>query len=417
MRVLVAGAGIAGLAVARGLSRVGAEVVVLERDSDLAATGGYKLHLGPAACTALRSVLRPEDMQLLRDVSVVTPSFTLVLRDHRGRRLVRVEEPGGEGESLDVDRITLRLLLAEGLQDRLRLGVACESFTETDSDVTVTLSNGSSLSADVLVIAEGAGSRLAQQLAGSPTSWPTGLVGVAGRTLAARTPARARELLVAAPTLAVGPGGAGLFASWHAPGHTVPPQHAHLVRTRSPVAIWGVIAPAGVFAPDLKQASGTSLADRAAGVLRQRRWAPWLVELVANAEPDSIGGFRFVAADPDRPGSLSTGRVTVIGDAAHAMPPTGGQGAATAIRDAAVLARCLDLSRSTGAQDIRDALARAQIEISTYAWAAVRESLQPVRWIRAAGTPAGALVARGVLPTLAAAAAVKRRLAAHWASS
>ena len=46
--------------------------------------------------------------------------------------------------------------------------------------------------------------------------------------------------------------------------------------------------------------------------------------------------------------SSATGRMTLIGDAAHAMSPHAAQGAAMAIEDAAVLGECLELVSSQG---------------------------------------------------------------------
>src|SRR4030095_12545345 len=51
----------------------------------------------------------------------------------------------------------------------------------------------------------------------------------------------------------------------------------------------------------------------------------------------------------------SDGRVTLLGDACHPMTPYMAQGAATAIEDAAVLARCLDESDG---EDIENASTR-----------------------------------------------------------
>ena len=57
MRVLIAGGGIGGLALAQGLVGRGIDVVVVEPDVDLERTGGYKLHLGPKAVEALATLL------------------------------------------------------------------------------------------------------------------------------------------------------------------------------------------------------------------------------------------------------------------------------------------------------------------------------------------------------------------------
>jgi len=51
----------------------------------------------------------------------------------------------------------------------------------------------------------------------------------------------------------------------------------------------------------------------------------------------------------------SDGKVVLLGDAAHPMTPYMAQGAATAIEDAAVLARCLD---ADGSEDVESALRR-----------------------------------------------------------
>ncbi len=65
MKMLVAGAGIGGLALAQGLTRAGIAVEVLERDADLSATRGYELHRGPPAVDALRDLLTPTGVEFL----------------------------------------------------------------------------------------------------------------------------------------------------------------------------------------------------------------------------------------------------------------------------------------------------------------------------------------------------------------
>jgi salicylate hydroxylase len=65
-----------------------------------------------------------------------------------------------------------------------------------------------------------------------------------------------------------------------------------------------------------------------------------VVRAIIEATPDgSLFKWALHAREP-LPGWIN-GRVTLLGDAAHAMLPFMGQGAGTAIEDAAVLARCL----------------------------------------------------------------------------
>jgi 2-polyprenyl-6-methoxyphenol hydroxylase-like FAD-dependent oxidoreductase len=53
------------------------------------------------------------------------------------------------------------------------------------------------------------------------------------------------------------------------------------------------------------------------------------------------GEQRFYSIAPLPSSSSPSGRVVLIGDAAHALPPTGGQGAAMALEDAGTLANAL----------------------------------------------------------------------------
>ena len=115
---------------------------------------------------------------------------------------------------------------------------------------------------------------------------------------------------------------------------------------------------------------------------------------------DSGGGAR-------RPTPWPAGRVTALGDAVHAMPPTGGQGAATAIHDADRLAAHLAGVRA-GRTALATAVADFHRDMAGYAPAAVAESLRPVRWIRALGGPTTTVLARAALPAVAAAAAAAR---------
>ena len=73
---------------------------------------------------------------------------------------------------------------------------------------------------------------------------------------------------------------------------------------------------------------------------RVKGWPPVVRDAVASTSPDSILHNEVRDLLPYRP--WGEGRVTLLGDAAHPMLPTLGQGACQAIEDAAALVRCLD---------------------------------------------------------------------------
>lgn len=400
MRVLVAGGGIGGLALAQGLRRRGIDVAVVERDRDVAATAGYKLHLGVRAVRALRELLTPEMVEVLLASSVASHGFSLAVTDHRGRRLLRATEPE-RGVSLDVDRTTLRLILAEGLGDALQLGLSLVGWRDASDGVVGQLDDGRELQADVLVIADGANSLLAKQRAGRPTTQPCGMWGVAGFSAWGAVSADAQALLAGEPLLAVGPGGTGLFASRHDPAGdaAVRSELPRLTRTTEPSVIWGLLA-ADADAASWQTRRGAGARDQATGLLRQHGWAARLSDLVVNSVPGTVSSFRLHAADPTAIAPWRASRVTALGDAVHAMPPTGGQGAATAIMDARVLARRLHAARDGHCTPVV-AVHDYETEMRPRAARAVQESLEPLTWIRGAATPVGSLVLRALAPVAA----------------
>ncbi|NOJ59453.1 FAD-dependent monooxygenase [Arthrobacter sp. 260] len=407
MRVIVIGGGIGGLALAQGLMRYGLDVIVVERDQDLADTGGYKLHLGEPSIDALRKLLVPESVELLHGSAVGTLGFSLAVRDHRGRLLIRADDGSG-GLSLDVDRVTLRLVLAEGLGARLLTGRSCLKWSAEEDSVRVELDNGQSLTGDLLVLADGPNSRLVRQLATRPTTFPTGLVGVAGRTQWKDLSPASRKLLERWPMLAIGPGGTGLFATAHDPvGRPALRARRNLAASREPLAIWGLMTVEGTIPLRPDPSAPVDLSGAAADLLRQRGWTAAAVDIVRHSVKDSVGAFRLYGSDPDRLAPWPASRVTALGDAVHAMPPTGGQGAATAILDAAALADRLGAAARGGTTTVM-AIHDYEAAMRGYAAEAVRESLQPVRWILGTASPAGSQLTRLALPAVAAAARLGR---------
>lgn len=414
MKVVVIGAGMGGLALAQALSRGGIEVVVHDRDRAVEATGGYRLHLDHLACAALRRHLAPGHYQALLASSAGRRAFTrFAFADHR-MRLLFAEAQDLAAETLMIGRVTLRRLLAHGLGDALRLGSEFTGHrTHPDGTVTAHFADGGTETGDLLVGADGVGSRVAHALAGRPTSAPAGVGGIAGRTpLTAGTRPLVPALLTPGPALAFGPGGVGLFLSVHDPasGPAVDPAACTEVAaiTEPPSLVWGVLAPDRAYPDRPRELDAAGLVVAAGALLGG--WSPDVRALVRAADPASVAFFGFHAADPDADLTpWPAGAVTALGDAVHAMPPTGGMAAATAIRDADVLAEELMLVRD-GESTIPLAVHRYQRRMATYAGEAVRTSIQPLRWLERLATPAGTRAARLALPAVAAATRLGRTL-------
>jgi len=83
-------------------------------------------------------------------------------------------------------------------------------------------------------------------------------------------------------------------------------------------------------------------------------WHPALQELIRYADPDSF--FPIAIRAGVRVEAWESGPVTLLGDAVHTMPPTGGVGASTALQDVATLADEL-IRAAHGGQSLVDAVA------------------------------------------------------------
>ncbi|MGW0521322.1 FAD-dependent oxidoreductase [Crossiella sp. NPDC003009] len=155
MRVVVCGAGIAGLALANQLARLGAEVVLLERAPGPRAQG-YMIDFFGAGYDAV------EKMGLLPAIEQVAYFVEeAALFDERGRRRAGVQyrqfARSLRGRLLSIMRPDLERVLREHLPSTvdLRFGAALTGVLDRGDGVLVTLADGTELAADLLVGADG----------------------------------------------------------------------------------------------------------------------------------------------------------------------------------------------------------------------------------------------------------------------
>ncbi|MEZ0110218.1 2-polyprenyl-6-methoxyphenol hydroxylase-like FAD-dependent oxidoreductase [Catenulispora sp. EB89] len=369
MKVAVVGAGIGGLALAQGLLRAGIDVTVYERDTALDSRGqGYRIHLH--ALAALEACL-PPDLYELCVATAGQPSTQLTVMSS-GLRILRSTEMAPNGLATSVNRQTLREILAARLENVIEFGRTCVGFTQDPDTVRVQFADGTEASADVLVAADGVGSPIRRWYLPQLAVEETGALCIYGRTpLTDQT-----RPLVPAPiwkgfTAIVG-GTAGMATGVldfrEAPGDAAR-RIAPDVRLTDvpPYLMWALTAQADAFpgVPD------TSVGLHAVAMHAIRRWhrdIRRLVELAAVEETALIPIRSVVPIDP-----WPSTRVTLLGDAVHAMSPARGSGANTALQDAALLAsRLADAVR--GDQDVVAAIAAYEREMVVYGFDAMRAS-------------------------------------------
>lgn len=84
--------------------------------------------------------------------------------------------------------------------------------------------------------------------------------------------------------------------------------------------------------------SGQAAKDLSLFVANERSWDATTLALLQGQDPSQSAVLRSTSSDPSGPPVWeSNDRVTVLGDAVHCMPPTGGQGGNMALWDGAIL--------------------------------------------------------------------------------
>ncbi|BBZ59733.1 FAD-dependent monooxygenase [Mycolicibacterium monacense] len=310
-QILVVGAGIAGLATAVALQRIGHPVTVVEEKADTSAGAG--ISIWPNALAAL-------DAFGLGDAVRASGGRVTAgaLRWHDGTWLRR---PSADrmvralGEPLVVTRrADLTAILAGALAPgTVQRGVAASVIDTTPAGVRITLSDGSVRDAAAVIGADGVGSMVARHLNGPLRHRYAGYTAWRGIAAHRLDPQLAGQTL-----------GAGTEVG-HVP---LGPDHTYWFATE-------------------RTAEGGSIPQGELDYLREkyRSWAEPIPTLLATSAAQDV--LRNDLYDREQIRVWSRGLVTLVGDAAHPMRPHLGQGGCQGLEDAAVLARFVAAATGT----------------------------------------------------------------------
>ena len=319
LEVALAGGGIGGLAAALCLARVGHAVTVYEQ-ADTFVESGAGVQISPNASRVLHALGLT---QSLREVGFL-PEATEI-RSWRSGRVISHTPLGNAAQQRygapyyhvhRGDLLQLLVVQAQAHPDiELVLGKRISAFTEDSTGVLVDLGN-ESRTVDLLIGTDGIHSAVRERLWGERAADFTG--NMAWRLL---VPANQLPEGLIAPNATV----------WWGPGK----HFVHYLVNGGRQVNCVCVVETDTWHPESWIEPG-SLAELKADFAG---WHDTIQALLARADESSL--FKWGLFDRAPMQAWGQGRVSLLGDACHPTLPFMAQGAAMAIEDAAVLARCL----------------------------------------------------------------------------
>ncbi|CAD6585938.1 MAG: hypothetical protein ASARMPREDX12_002167 [Alectoria sarmentosa] len=379
-RVLIIGGGLGGLALAHGLKKSSTPFQVFEQDPtpDFRAQG-YRLKINEDGAAALKSALSPEMWQYFEETCTDSKAGETNFNAIDGSIIASRAGPGARGgmKTWTTDRTVLRRILQEGLKGDISYGKQLKKYTITDNGVIAEFTDGSTEDGVLIVGADGVRSAVRRQYLPEHKPLDTNGSCIYGKTpltpeLKERFPERAVKWMTLVldrtpmtQTLDVDETPLTLLLE---PVRFQNNEH----RSKLPVdyIYWVLIARTAVFGRDRDELLRLNHEESARLSLSLTdEWHPSFKALFELQDISQASTLRVASANPNIALWEPSSRVTLIGDAIHVMSPTGGVGAVTAIRDAALLSSIISEQGVTAA-----GIAEYESEMRIYAKMAIQRS-------------------------------------------
>jgi salicylate hydroxylase len=318
--VLIIGAGMGGLTAALALQKHGFTVRVFEQAPVLGEVGAG-LTISPNATRALEYVGLGPFMAKNAD----KPSAGALVHYRTGEALVLTQRDGSflerfGAEYYQIHRADLHDALVAAVKandpDAIILNHTFDRLTQNDDSITAFFTNGDSATGDLLVAADGSRSAVRAQIIDPLTVTFTGQAAFRGMVPAEDV----KEFMaIANSTTTMGPG--HIFTRYYL-------RHETFVNV------------VGIARTDAWKEEGWSIpATRQEFLAEYEGWNKNVIGIINAIPEDKL--FKWALFDRDPVPEWTVGRATLLGDAAHPMLPFLGMGAAMALEDGVVLARCI----------------------------------------------------------------------------
>jgi 2-polyprenyl-6-methoxyphenol hydroxylase-like FAD-dependent oxidoreductase len=384
--VLIAGAGLGGLCLAQALKKHSIPFKIFERDlKQNFRAQGYRLRISEFGILSLQYALNDEIWDLFEKTTALFEASrpgsrinTLTAEPLAQGALGGGPPAGAHGNMTPytVDRTTMRDVLLMGLEDELQFGKVVIRYEESADGVTVYFNDGSSETGAFLVGADGVKSTIRRQLLPDYLYLDTEMRMLFGKSpmtteLKSKFLDNAQSgmsLLYDDGSMDNGPKTGVLEAIKFPQGKAV----AHISLPDDYIYWVLVVRKEHMPIPDAEVLRLDNEASSDLALSLTEKWHPRVRSIIELQDRTQTSTLRMSSVDPEMPDWEATGRVTLLGDAIHALPPTGGAGVNTALRDAADLAR--KIVQAGGSENItRDIVAEYETDLRDFSrkWVAM----------------------------------------------
>lgn len=351
LHVLIVGAGIGGLTTALALQKAGIRVSIYEQASALAEVGA-----GLTVASNGSLVLQHLGLRAVLEDLAVVPGHGAVKHYRTGKTLVDIPRGATQIERFgapycQIHRNDLHQALVAAVRSAdsncLHLNCTLEDFGQDTNGVTALFNKSRTARADLLVGCDGIRSTVRARLFGTEEPRFTGYVAWRGLI-----PMERMTEAMIVPDSAV----------WIGPGHFL---------TRYKIRRGELLNYVGIARTNSWVEEGWSVRSTVETLLAEfRDFEPVARSILMATPPDQC--FKWGLFDRDPLPTWTSGRVTLLGDAAHPITPFLGQGAVMALEDALLFARAV-----VAASSVSEALARyekARVSRANHVLLASREN-------------------------------------------
>ncbi|HEY2810423.1 MAG TPA: FAD-dependent monooxygenase [Rhabdochlamydiaceae bacterium] len=346
LSILIIGAGLGGLALAQGLATAGFNVTVFERDkSPTSRAQGYRISIRSLGKTALSVLLTPEKMSRLSSAKIADVGDGFTCANEKMQPIFTISQ--GQDAAVQLLRFELRSLLQEGIN--IEWNKRLIKFEDKGDQVIAHFEDGSYAAGDFLVGCDGGASTVREllpsvygnRLGSIPEVIDSNRVVLAGQI--DRTVKWDRLLPLNKNGLVrfVGPNSHSFGVCFS--------ERAD----RSPTVFWAL-------SEEIKNRDATwyqfdqglecckQILDHCKQLMKNESWHENLKKLVFDTPAEAMMTPWLLRTtqfpDAKQFPMVPSGRVTLIGDSAHAMPPDKGLGGNNVLEDARLLSTLLTSS-------------------------------------------------------------------------